>query len=259
MTNLKNFTASILFFACFLFMLSLQACQSTSAPTSAVRDEIYRHDMVVKIDGQTIPGVGIVNTMGGEGKPKDVFKIHVYAPGDLDYFSFSNCHRDEPTKDAFDNDDMAVKETRRVLGIFKRKIVKKREIEFEYRPNRLEKSECPLIFEGGNKGGVNSWAYVDLKEPWLKLAAELLCSGDVLPSYGSSICQAKVGTTQEIKFLESVKISPTENCPLGSPGEKEGEVFQFPVASGRCIYYFKAASGSVHRLTMIGYDKVNLK
>lgn len=231
----------------FVFLALLAACgESTSSKPvqTVVEDPIYRRDMAINVDGVIYDGVGVLPA-------RDVYKIHVQAQGNLDLFTFETCHREEVTEKAWN-----VEGTERWL-FFKRKIEKKREVKLEFRATPLEKDYCPIILGGyEEKGGRHSWAFLDVQTKEAKLAAELSCNGEFRPSYGVSVCQAKAGLVQSIKFLVPVKVNPSAECDLG---KSEGDFFEFAISRGQCVYAFKSADGQIHRLTTIGYDQVKVR
>ena len=199
--------------------------------------------MLITIDGVTAEGVLVV-------PQKDVSKMIIVAQGDLDLFTFQTCHREEIAEDAGN-----VVERR---GLFRRKIVKKREIELEYRPNFIEKSGgCP-VYVGGfeQEKGRHSWGIVDFETSDSTLPADVFCNGEGKKSKGVAICQSRVGLIQAIKFSSPVKVKHTPACDIGV---SEGTYFEFPIVKGQCVYAFYNPDKKIHRLTTIGYEQIPIR
>lgn len=206
-------------------------------------DFIYRRDMLLEIDGKKFEGVGVIPA-------RDAYKFHVEARGDLDLFTFQTCHRED-----FAEKEWAT-ETNRWLFI-KKKIEKKRETNFDFAPNFIEKKYCPLELGGYDASkGQHSWAFVDQATPEANIKAVLYCNGVESVNAGVSVCQAKVGLYQGIRFDAPVRVLPDAGCELP---KTDADYFEFPIQKGRCVYRFGRKNGDVHRLTTIGYEKILIR
>jgi len=200
--------------------------------------------MILNIDGHEVEGVLVV-------PQKEVNEFHVEARGNLDLLTFTTCHREETAESAWN-----VSERRGWL--FKRKIDKKREVKISYKATEIEKSGgCP-VFIGGyeKKEGRHSWAFVDFETDEAKLPAKIFCNGSEYNAGGVSACQSKMGLIQAIKFAEDVSVMPDADCSIGLTS---GNYFEFPIKKGQCVYAFISASGKIHRLTTIGYEKILIR
>jgi len=204
---------------------------------------VYRHDMEININGFQGQGVLVV-------PEADIYHVHIKAPGELDLFTFTNCHREEIAENA-----SIVTTTGR---IFKRKIENKNEVKLDFTPSPLEKRDSCLVQVTGleESKGRHSWGIVDFESSSNILPALLSCNGSQINAKGVSICQARAGLIQAIKFPKEVTASPDASCPLP---KTKGDYFEFPIQKGKCVYAFMAKEKEIHRLTTLGYEQILIR
>lgn len=222
----------------------LVSCSSDQMPTVKT-DVVYKKDMAIKYDGVSYVGVAVLPESSS-------YDIHIIAKGDLDLFTFTNCHRDENSENAWN-----VTETSRNF-IFKKTTSLKKEIKLTFKPTPLEKDGVCPVFIGGfeEEKGRHSWGLIDFEDANHKLIGSMECNGELNTSTGVSICQSRAGLIQRITFGVKVRVLPEAECDLG---KTEGESFEFGIKKGQCVYAFMSDSGALHRLTTFGYEQVLIR
>ena len=200
-------------------------CASCASVTQKLTPEtFYQRDVDLVING--LHGVG---TLVVPMAPK--YDIQITTAGKSDVFVFSTCHREEKGEN---------------LG---------GRVHWTYVPSVLEsQGGCPASIGSYSKDGRHAWAYIDFFTPEATLEADVACNGQIYHSKGVTVCQAKTGLTEEIRFAEDTRVMPDPGCELGTAGPR---VFDFPIRHGICVYAFMGqVSGKVHRLTTLGYSGV---
>lgn len=236
---MENLARLIIFFA----LLVLVSCNGEKMPVAS-SEVFYKRDMILEVGGVKGEGALVVPL-------KNVIPFLVTARGDLDLFTFTTCHREETAEDAGNV-------TERTGWLFKRTITKKREVKLDFRPTLIEGAGgCPVMLGGYEQSkGRHSWGFVDFETPEATLPAILNCNGLVLSVNGVSVCQARMGLIQSIKFPVSVRVSPEASCDLG---KTEGDSFEFPIPKGQCVFAFMAQDERIHRLTTLGYEQILIR
>lgn len=227
-----------------LSLLFLLSCSTSSTFSSIDPKVVYRHDMEMNFNGHLGQGVLVV-------PEADVYKVHITAPGELDLFTFTNCHREEVAENAGNVTTTTGK-------IFKRKIENKNQLKMEFSPSPLEKRDSCLVQITGleESKGRHSWGIVDFESSTNTLPALLSCNGSQINAKGVSICQARAGLIQAIKFPKEVYASPDASCPLP---KNKGDYFEFPIQKGKCVYAFMTKEKEIHRLTTLGYEQILIR
>lgn len=229
----------------FLVLLLALAGACNQKTFETVSTEVfYKRDMILEVGGKKGEGVLVVPLTAS-------IPFHVTARGDLDLFTFTTCHREETAEDAGNV-------TERTGWLFKRTITKKREVKLDFKPTLIEGAGgCPVILGGyEEQKGRHSWGLVDFETPEATLPAMLSCNGQVLSVGGVSICQARQGLIQSIKFSQKVRVSPEPECAIGAT---DGDAFEFPIPKGQCVFAFMAEDGKLHRLTTLGYEQILIR
>lgn len=228
-----------------LFLLVLVSACSTDQMPTIKTDIVYKKDMVINHSGVSYIGVAVLPELAS-------YDLHIVAKGDLDLFTFTNCHRDENSENAWN-----VTETRRTF-IFKKTVDKKKEIKLTFKPTSLEKDGvCPAFIGGFEElKGRHSWGLIDFEDSAHKLQAAIECNGETKVMGGVSICQSRAGLVQRIQFGVKVRVSPEPECDLG---KTEGEIFEFSIKKGQCVYAFMSEGGDLHRMTTFGYEQVLIR
>lgn len=227
-----------------LSLIFLVSCAASPRFSSIDPSIIYRHDMEINANGFQGQGVLVV-------PEAEKYSFHLKAQGELDLFTFTNCHREDVAENASNV-------TTTVGKIFKRKIENKNEIKLEFIPSPLEKRDSCLVQLTGleESKGRHSWGLVDFESSSNTLPALLSCNGNQINAKGVSICQARAGLIQAIKFPKEVFTSPDASCPL--PITK-GNYFEFPIQRGKCVYAFMTKEKEIHRLTTLGYEQILIR
>lgn len=206
---------------------------------------LYKKDMSIIFNGVTYQGFAVL-------PEQKSYELHIVAQGDLDVFTFTNCHREEVSEEAWNVTE------KRGSFIFKKTTDKKKEIKLIYAPGSVElDGPCGVYLAGFEKGqGRHSWGFIEFESSQDKMTAEVSCNGQVKSFNGVSVCQSKNGLIQKIKFDRPVMLSPDENCSIGSTS---GQEFTFNIHKGQCIYVFMDAENNSHRLTTFGYEQVLIR
>lgn len=211
---------------------------------------LYKRDMYVNVDG--FEGVGTLVV-----PDRSSHKFHAKAKGKLDLFTLNTCHREWTKEKAW---NVTTKKKAGPFGLWKKTKIQDKEIKFDFFPTILERENSCITELGGYeiKLGQHSWALIDYETPEAKLPAFVSCNGNEYNSRGVSICQAKKGLIQAIRFPVDVITSPDPDCDLPT---KTGKYFEYPIKKGRCVYAFmeKKSPHRVHRLTTFGYEQLLIR
>jgi len=228
-----------------LIVLSFFFIGCGSVPTTpetsgggVVHDQtVYKRDMEVCFGNTCSEGVLVVPRA-------TVYKFSVKAKGDLDLFTFSTCHREEVAEDAGSGGWFGSGE--KYSGTY----TPIKGLEDIY--------ACPAYVGGYNKENENSWAFIDFETPEAKLPATLNCNGKVTKANGVSVCQSKAGLIQQIEFQVPVTIEfEAAKCKMPKP--QDDKVWQFEMPVGECVFAFFSEDGQVHRMTLLGYQKILIR
>jgi len=218
----------------YLLVLCILFTSCSSVPQKLDPKVYYKRDMVLEVNEFQGDGVLVVPY-------KDKYEFNITAQGKLDLFTFTTCHREQTKEKAGGRWYSGPKST-----------------SFDYKPTLLESEgvACPAILAGYSKKGKHSWGIVEFEHPDLTLPALLSCDGSVYNTRGVSICQAKRGLLQEIKFSEEVIVAIENVCiELTS---KDNKTFRFKMPERECTFRFVTKNGEEkwHRLTTVGYEMI---
>lgn len=219
----------------------LGGCASVTPPLDpkvTYRPNMKIHVGDVDYDGATVlphpamslPRVGV--TAGDPQKSKITFELS--GKGKFDLFTAETCARE----------DSAEK-----LGS---------DTEYVFNPSPLEASYCPLEFSGFDQKGRHSFGFVDFQDSDATLPAVVDCNAKAKHYPGVSVCVLKATKELRLTFAEPVKYSPDDGCAFAELSELPNVVW-FAAKPGKCVYAFKGDSGRLHRLTVIGYEKILLQ
>ena len=94
------------------------------------------------------------------------------------------------------------------------------------------------------------------------LKAELQCNGrasyEQTNKVGASMCEARTGLLQEIKFNTEVKYS-VDDKKCGYFMTEDNKTFQYLTPKGECVTYFGSKDGQFHRHTILGYESILIR
>ena len=216
----------LIWFWSFLFV----SCASVSQKLDP--NVFYKRDIQISINGKKAIGAVVVPRA-------ESYHFEIKTPGRLDLFTLTTCHREET---------------------FEALSTKVRSFDFKPISIELGQLACPVHLGGYEKiRGRHSWAFIDFEHPSLLLRAEIKCNGVQRNTSGVSLCQAKVGLIQEIKFKQPVIWPKKLTCiELSSDDEK---TFRFKMPRGECTSRFLSKTGKKlwHRFTTLGYEKILIR
>ena len=220
-----------------VFAILCASCTDTDFQEINVNKH-YKRDMTIFINGQKHYGMAVA-------KPSHSYKLKIHAKGKLDLLTIASCHRE------------VVKEHAGEGGLFG----DRKKAKFRYNP--IEGIEtvypCPLRINGYEEQKQrHSQAFIDFESYKFNLRAVLSCNGRITGVKGVSVCQARAGLIQEIKFISPVNTAFDDDCSIPIPNDKMR--FQFKIPEGQCAFVFEdMQTGELHRLTTYGYNDILLR
>lgn len=219
-----------------LIITGFLLCSCATIPNEIKSDVNYKMDMEI-----TINGVKAVGAVVAPQAPQ--YNFDIILKGKADLFTYHNCHRDIQISEGGQT------------GLFG----DKKRVKFTFIPTEdMEKNEsCPLYLNGYEiTKQRHSFGLIEFRNPTKTLEALVKCSGEKFATIGVGICQAKVGTIQEISFNVDV-INSNKGCPIDKVSDK---VFRINMVNGQCQYYFEQRSGNKqYRLTTYGYSQTLIR
>jgi hypothetical protein len=215
----------------------LISCVTTPPSQDFKASTAFKYDMEIKVNG--FKGVGVLVLPQAAQ-----YEMEISSKSDIDLLTIRSCHRSHEYEKAWKDN-----------GAFKGKDFAKVTLNLD---NPIEKEYCVLDLGAWNKTGRHSFGFIDFYNPKLKLVAKSNCNGYTSNQTGVSICQAFIGTLQEISLPnKSVMRASTPDCEFALPDSK---TFRYEIKKGVCVYLIKdLTTKEFHRLTTIGYDKIILK
>jgi hypothetical protein len=167
---------------------------------------------------------------------QDSYQIYIETDARIDLLTFRSCSREILVQDPSQ-------------GLSHKKFT------IKYTPNEIESNGvCQSEISALNKEGSNALGFIDYEDPETTLPAESICGELTERTTGVSICSARAGLIEKIKFGVEVMARPT-NCKLD---KERGTEFTYAMPDGRCVIAFVeiAKPNRIHRLTLIGYQDV---
>lgn len=226
-----------------LFLLAgcstLQA-KSLYVPTLT---ETYRHDLVLKINGDKFVGTGVA-------KLASSYKIEVIPEGKIDRIIWRTCNREE----------VVDKPGGTWWGY--------QGYSFDLKPaiGLEDVTACGLqVIVLEEKKRRNGFAFVDFQDARSEMDVEAImtCNGVTRESKGVEVCQSASGLYQQIKFnTKVVQAGVSGQCNVMKPFDGDESFYRFTMPTGECSYYFvaqeKAVNGKrrIFRLSTLGYSDV---
>lgn len=210
-----------------ILLVFLLGC--SSAPITGLEEAVYYlRDLNMEVNGTRSFGRLVVPRASQ-------YKVKIRFPGQGDLVTMKTCHRES---------------THEELG-------RKEEFTFTPVPGIEDTGICFLeisVFEMGK--GRHAWGIVDFEHPMFTLPATVRCNGWNYRTNGTSICQSKIGLVQTIVFDEPVETSSVASC---GPLKVNGRFIEYRMPKGECTYIIKGASNKLHKLTLIGYEKILIR
>lgn len=194
----------------------------------------YKRDIGIIYNKQTFSGVASLPYANN-------YNLKFTSTGKMDLITIASCHGEKVDEKAGKSGFFIEGET------------------YEYFHNPIKEDKVCDLDVGVYEAilGRHGWAHIVFGSPRYILAASLYCNGAAVGSSGVSICQSKSGLYQQIKFSEPVKVGFTSPCPKLE--SKDDMLFEFPISSKECDYYFGTKDGRYHRMVTVGYDSVPLR
>ncbi len=209
-----------------LFMIGCSSVGDLNVPNAGV---FYKRDLEMEINGLDIDGVYVApyaKKYEIEGKSKHTIEL-------LKIFS---CHREY---------------TAEKVG---------RSFEYDFYPRELElDGPCSLEIAGFDENGQHTWAFIEFYRGE-KLQATIDCNGYTMRKTGVSICQAREGLRQRIKFDEAVKMKMASSSTCQTPFTEDGGItWQYTISPKRCLYVYYKDRSNIHRHITLGYEDILLR
>lgn len=228
-----------------LAIAGLYSCATTPAH---VAGKIYPRTLPMTVNGKDAVGTYVVDRSSS-------YKIKVPVPDNTDIVRMYTCHRES-----------ILYERERRGGIFGTGVEIKlpgskpkgpTEHEFTISPPLDMENDgyCPISLELLNVDGENYFGLIDVRNE--SLPASIACNGSMYRTEGVSLCQARVGLVQRIKFDKPVTAKViTGECEV--PDNAGDNTFDISVRPETCVYLFSSGE-KYHRLTLFGYTDLRLK
>lgn len=209
---------------------AVTSCSLVSQKLDA--NKFYKRDIYLTINGVPYDGIAVPQKAPS-------YKIKVRARGVIDLITVRSCHREityeEPSKGWFSSG---------------------KTFEFEYKPIAgIEDGKGCLLDIGTFEKikGRHGWALVAFESDQENVTALLKCNGERRGARNVSICQARQGTIQQIRFDHRMKVSPDgEKCSVMKT--KDEMNYQYIMPLGECLYYFCDQLGYCHQHITVGYE-----
>lgn len=228
-----------------ILSLFLGGCSLNLPLPSMSANVAYKYDMKGTANGVPFNGVAVIAHAAS-------YDIKLESPIDIDLLTITSCHRDFSA----DQTDKA--------HWFK----KKRGYEYIYTPAPLIEDQGSCLLRLGQfsaSKGRETLGVLDFATTLETIPAENDCDGRVYKSTGVSICQAKVGTYQVLRFQQKVQVANSDpKCQFTTI---DGMNWAYLVPAGECVTAFSGVptTGSVpgpmtfHRHTVIGYTDIPIR
>jgi hypothetical protein len=247
MKNFLNDYGLVIFWLAVLVLLNSCVSYQKIDPSKT-----YKRDLIIKHNGKAYEGVAVipVNT-------SDIYSFEVESRTDLDLFVLSSCSKFLTKEKSWNG----VKNKSHFGGLWKRELVDKTSITFDYNRSSLERSLkfCPIIGEAQtNKDGRVAWFMILFADPYFNNKYHLTCSDQYQVVNGTGICQNLAGNFIEIITEEKSRLSAmTPDCSVGI---QKGKVFRFQVKPNICSYNINALdTPKFGVLSVIGIDDILIR
>lgn len=222
-----------------IFVLILCGC-SINLPIPMSSNVAYKFDMRGTANGVPFNGVAVIANAPS-------YDIKLESPVDISLLTITSCHRD------FYADDTD-----------KHWSKKKRGYDYVYNPAPSIEDTGSCLLRIGQYDSVHGRAVLgvlDFQTKLETLSAENDCDGRVYQSTGVSICQAKVGTYQVLRFKEPVQVSPTLDSKCRPTPDDSKMNWGYAMNPGECVVAYSSLSVPLkfHRHTTIGYTDISIR
>lgn len=208
-----------------LFFISCSSVKQFQEPDSKV---FYKRDVSLEING--------VKTTGVYAAPYAFsYSIKGTTRATIDFLRLETCHLERTAENL------------------------KKDFLYVYEPTAFElASACDMAIGAYDIKGQHAWGYVVFKRGEM-LEAYMDCDGKTTKEVGVSICQAKVGLRQQLRFDEPVKMkSESEFCTPPYTTD-DGRTWKYDVSRGNCQFIFYKNSKMIHRHVNVGYEDILIR
>lgn len=211
---------------------------------------VYRPDLEIIVDGATFSGVGVTTLS------PDNDDIQIQSQVDIDRVEISTCSRHDVCQ--VKGGDLACDPSRFLVersffgnaGKF---------MTYHFKPDSKEKDDscANMMIAIYDKNSLAAWGYLDFRtQPENNFPAHFTCNAADWDFMGVSVCSAKAGTIQLIRFDQPVDNFRAESsCNIKKVSDKE---FEFQPAVGWCRASF-AQGQKFHDVILNGYDEVLIR
>jgi len=232
-------------------MIFLVGCSSLFPDSKYSYDPntAYRRDMLITVDGKTYEGMAVVPF-----KPTGAYDITVEARGDLDLFTLATCAKFLQKESAWGNVKTVID-----MGLWDRKIVDKRKVQFFYQQNNLEREKnfCYVYLQGLDKEhGKHSEAAFDIIDPQHTLPAWINCGTESGSRPGVWACQLAQDMFTKVVF--DVDVWMESDCEKGVV-KGPLKVWEWQVKKGDCRYFFQTKDGKKYRYWAYGFEQTLIR
>jgi uncharacterized protein YceK len=216
-----------------VMMLIAGSCSTIQTAIDPLKK--YKLDLFMKNKEYSATGMMVL-------PKKDLYSIIFESEGKMDYFTFKTCSRETVIIDG-------------------RRLLNRKEVQINYRPNEIEKSMmCAAQVYAVSKDMTTMSGYIDFENDVDKASAILTCGEDTQKTYGTSVCQGRIGLIERIDFEDEMIVSPDEGCKniRSENGTWQGKGFTINIERDYCIFVFmqKNPPHNTHKLTTFGYDEI---
>ena len=199
-------------------VVALASCQTTTVDPN----KIYRRNMHMSINNIAYSGTAVV-------PPGKSFNIKANFDSSIEKLKMNTCHRDYVGK----------------------RLGKKWEYRYKKNTPIEDRGVCIMDIGAFSEKG-NSWGMIEFRnDADVNLPADLSCNGSLTHRVGVSICQAKAGLRQSIKFKATAKVYGQDECD--KPFTSDSKTFNYDINRGSCVFIFQSGD-KFHRHRTFGYD-----
>jgi len=190
--------------------------------------------MELNVNGHRGVGVLVVPKMG-------MYNFKAKSKGKLHFFAVESCHRYDGREKAWGS------------GWFP----DKSEVKFSLVPrNGIEDIDlCPYRLSAFDLNGQHSWGMVVPEISASKLHGLIYCNGKSYTGNGVSICHAKKGLLQSVRFTPKTTVKST----CSEEPVLKGLAWEYSMSNEECLHIFKSEAGEFHTHVVLPFEQVLLR